>query len=105
MDKLEDVVEDLLSVLEALRNQRQDTRPKRWEPQKAHVHTKIERRAKRGIGTSRKKNPTEYNRRQRERYSNSRTGKKADGKKGVIKPRRKVLGQILNPRHSPRRSR
>jgi hypothetical protein len=99
---LEDAAAELLSILEALRNQRQDLRPKRWEPQKDHIYDKGMRRVKRGIGTKRKTNPTEYNRRQRERYHSSRTGTKVDGKKGVIPPKRKVLGQVLNPKQTLR---
>ena len=99
---LDHAVSELALILEALRNQRQDLHVKRWQPQKDHTHAKVERRAKRGIGTKRKANPTEYNRRQRERYHSSRTAVKADGKKGVITPRRKVLGQILNPKTSLR---
>jgi len=96
--KLQSILEDLSVISEAVRNQRQDLRHKGLQPHKQHPHRKFERRATREAGTKRRVQRSGYNAGQRDRYKHSRTGVKADGKKGKIKPRRKALGSVLNPR-------
>lgn len=99
---LQESLSIIFDIEEALRRQRQDLRKKRHQPNVDHPHRKFERRACREAGLKRKVMKTGYNAGQRDRYQNSISGKKADGTKNKIKPRRKVAGSVLNPRTTGR---
>lgn len=94
---LKSILEEIHSLNEQVRNQRQDLKLKPFQPHKQQPYRKLERRAVRELGTKRRRNKAAYNAAQRDRYKKSRTGVKSDGKKGTVK-KRKVLGSILGVR-------
>ena len=101
-EELDDLIESLREIEEAVAGQRQNLAPKRWQPHKQNVYRKVERRATRDAGSKRNLNRAGYNAGQRDRDRHKKSGQKQDGTRNTIAPRRKLLGSVINPRKSNR---